>query len=396
MSVGGDASWVILPVAQQAGGAWIDTLLHERLATAYARRGFPGPVPALRGRVEVFRDSDPETQVNRAFYQRGWTDGLPVVAPTVYRVQEMLRSSPLPGTESIGEMEPMNGVASVEKLAVNAVMAGCRPEYFPVVLAATRALLDPAFNLRGVQTTDENVAPLLIVSGPLAETLDINAGLGVLGPGWQANATIGRALRLIMNNIGGGWPGVFALAGVSQPARYTLCLGERSQPPWPSLHVEAGLDETQSAVTLMRAECAINITGDLDDITDVMGSAVSAFSLLHGGRVAVLLAPHVAARLAGEGWSKADVAQYLFDHGRLTPAQWQRLWLRREIVPSYGVPDWVRRAEAAGSIPVVEAPEHIVVFVAGGDAPIPQHAYFPTWGFPDCRVTVPIVAPPSR
>jgi hypothetical protein len=392
MSAGDDACWVILPIAQQASGAWIDTLLHERLAEAYAKRGFPGDEPALRGRVEVFRDSDPEALVNQCFYQRGWTDGLPVVAPTVYRVREMLRDSPLAAGEVIGEMEPMRGLASVEKLAANAVMAGCRPEYFPVVLAATRAMLDPAFNLRGVQTTDENVAPLLVVSGPLADKLDINAGLGLLGPGWQANATIGRSLRLIMTNIGGGWPGVVALAGIGQPARYTLCLGERRQPPWPQLHVEAGLAETQSAVTLMRAECAINVTGDLDDIADVMGSAASAFSLLHGGRVAVLLAPHTAARLAAEGRSKADVAQYLFEHGRLAPEQWQRLWIRREIVPSYGAPEWVRRAEACGSIPVVESPDHIVIFVAGGDAPIAQHAYFPTWGFPACRITLPIVS----
>lgn len=395
MSSGRDACWVILPIAQQASGAWIDTLLHQRLAVAYAKRGFPGDGPAVRGRVEVFRDSDAEALVNQRFYQRGWTDGLPIVAPTLYRVQEMLRQSPLAAPEVIGEMEPMGGQASVERLAANAVMAGCRPEHFPVVLAAIRAMLDPAFNLRGVQTTDENVAPLLIVSGPLADQLDINAGLGVLGPGWQANATIGRALRLIMTNIGGGWPGVVSLAGVGQPARYTLCLGERCQPPWPLLHVEAGLAETASAVTLMRAECAINVTGDLDDIADVMGSAVSAFSLLHGGRVAVLLAPHTAARLAGAGKSKADVAQYLFEHGRIAPERWRRLWVRREIVPSYGAPEWVSRAEAGGSIPVVESPDHIVIFVAGGDAPIAQHAYFPTWGFPACRITLPIVSAPT-
>ena len=387
-----DACWVILPIAQQASGAWIDTLLHERLAEAYAKRGFPGDCPAVRSRVEVFRDSDAEALVNQRFYQRGWTDGLPIVAPTVYRVQEMLRQSPLPGCAVIGEMEPMRGQASVERLAANAVMAGCLPAHFPVVLAATRALLDPAFNLRGVQTTDENVAPLLVVSGPLADELDINAGLGVLGPGWQANATIGRALRLIMTNIGGGWPGVVSLAGIGQPARYTLCLAERRQPPWPALHVEAGLAETESAVTLMRAECAINVTGDLDDIADVMGSAASAFSLLHGGRVAILLAPYTAARLAGAGKSKADVAQYLFEHGRIAPERWQRLWVRREIVPSYGAPEWVSRAEARGSIPVVESPDHIVIFVAGGDAPIAQHAYFPTWGFPACRITLPIVS----
>ena len=142
----------------------------------------------------------------------------------------------------------------------------------------------------------------------------------------------------------------------------------------------------------MRAECVINVTGDLDDIADVMGSAASAFSLLHGGRVAVLLAPHTAACLAGAGKSKADVAQYLFERGRIASERWRRLWVRREIVPSYGAPEWVSRAEAGGSIPVVESPDHIVIFVAGGDAPIAQHAYFPTWGFPACRITLPIIS----
>ncbi len=392
MSSGGAACWVVLPVAQQASGAWIDDLLRERLAEKYAKRGFLEAGAAIRSRVEVFRDSDPEALVNERFYRRGWTDGLPIVAPTAYKVREMLRLSPVPATEVIGEMAPMQGIASVEKLAANAVMAGCRPEYFPVVLAAVRALLDPAFNLRGVQTTDENIAPLLVVSGPVQDQIDLNAGIGALGPGWRANATIGRAVRLIMINIGGGWPGVVSLAGIGQPARYTLCLGERRQAPWPPLHVEAGFSETQSAVTLMRAECAVNVTGDLDDIASVMGSAVSAFSLLHGGRVAVLVAPHTAARLANDGWSKSDVAEYLFQHGRIAVEQWRRLWIRREIAPSYGLPEWVRRAEGTASIPVVEAAAHIVIFVAGGDAPIPQHVYFPTWGFPACRVTVPIVS----
>ena len=130
----------------------------------------------------------------------------------------------------VAELDPLKGQASVEKIAANAVMAGCEPEHRPGVLAAVAAIAEPEFNLRGVQTTDENVAPLIIVSGPVARDLDINSGFGALGPGWRANAAIGRALRMVMNNIGGGWPGAVSFAGLGQPARYTLCPAETAAP----------------------------------------------------------------------------------------------------------------------------------------------------------------------
>ena len=389
----GTSCWVVVPVAQQGDGTWIDGVLQERLRESPLFGKEAISESAVRGRVEVIRADDPEGEVNERFYRRGWTDGLPIVAPTLSRVREMLRYSPLSASDNLGEMEPLGGIVSAEKLAVNAVMAGCRPEYFPLVVAATRAVLEPAFNLRGVQTTDENVTPLLIVSGPVADQIALNSGIGALGPGWRANATIGRALRLIMINIGGGWPGVVSLAGIGQPGRYTLCLAERATPPWPALHVESGLRPEQSAITVMRAECAINITGELDDVASAMASAVSAFGLLHSGRVAVLLAPHTAARLIAQGWSKSDVSRYLFEHARITSDHWRRMWIAKEIALTYRLPDWVKQAEAAGAIPVVEAAEHIVVFVAGGDAPIAQHVYFPTWGFPACRITMPIALP---
>ncbi len=391
----GKALWVHVPVGQQAGGGWIDDVLRERVReTGLIGKGdVGGELP--RQRVEVFRGTDAESGVNECFYRRGWTDGLPIVAPTASRVREMLRYSPESASVVIGELDPLRGQASVEKLAANAVMAGCRPEYFPVVLAAVRGMLEPAFNLRGVQTTDENVTPLLIVSGPLARELGINAGIGALGPGWQANATIGRAVRLIMNNIGGGWPGITSLAGIGQPGRYTLCLAEHTQAsPWPPLHVESGLAPEASAITLLRAECSINITGGLDDVAGTMASAVSAFSMLHGGCVAVLIAPATAAKLAARGWSKGDIASYLFEHARIPVEQWKKLWVRANIGLTYGLPSWVKHAEAdKRPVPVVERAEHIIVFVAGGDAPIPQHVYFPSWGFPLCRVVVPITLP---
>jgi hypothetical protein len=202
---------------------------------------------------------------------------LPIVPPTLGRLDEMIDHGALDRHAVLGEVEPLGGVASVEKIAANAVMAGCQPEHFPVVLAAVQAMLDPVFNMRGVQTTDENVTPLLIVNGPLARQLGLNASGGALGPGWTANATIGRAVRLIMNNLGGGWPGAVSFAGLGQPARYSLCVAEREDTPWPSLHVELGYRADQSTVTVMRAETVINMTGGLEELASVIGSAASLF-----------------------------------------------------------------------------------------------------------------------
>jgi hypothetical protein len=391
----GRSAWVHIPVGQQAGGAWVDDVLRKRTGeTGLVGKGeVGGELP--RQRIEVIRASDPEAAVNELFYRRGWTDGMPIVMPTIARVRDMLRFSPESAGAVIGELDPLRGEASVEKIAANAVMAGCRPEYFPVVLAAVRGIADPTFNLRGVQMTDENVTPLLIISGPLARELGINAGIGALGPGWQANATIGRALRLVMNNIGGGWPGITSLAGIGQPGRYTLCVAEHEQAsPWPALHTESGLASEDSAITLLRAECSINVTGELDDVASVMASAVSVFSIMHGGCVCVLLAPATAAKLSGMRWSKRDIANHLFERGRIPFDVWNTLWVRKQIAPNYGLPRWVQAAQERGlPIPVVAQAEDIVIFVAGGDAPIPQHVYFPTWGFPICRLVVPITLP---
>src|SRR5207245_2839056 len=215
-----------------------------------------------RVRVEVIRGEDAHDRVNDVFYRRGWTDGLPVVPPTVEKVEAMLRASPIGASESLGPLEPLLGEATGEKLAANAVMAGCRPEHFPVLIAAVEAIADPAFNLRGVQTTDENATPFVVVNGPIVARIGLNGSFGALGPGWQANAAIGRAVRLVVHNIGGGWPAAVSFAGLGQPARYTLCLAENAaQSPWQPLHVELGHAPEASTVTVPRAETVINVTG---------------------------------------------------------------------------------------------------------------------------------------
>jgi hypothetical protein len=386
--------WVLLPTGQRASGEWIDDTLRERVAEKGLLVRTPRVGDFPRQRVELIRDADPVGEVNRLFQERGWTDGLPIVPPTLARVDEMLGASPLERHAVLGEMEPLGGVASVEKVAANAVMAGCDPSYFPVALAAVQAILDPAFNLRGVQTTDENVAPLLVVSGPVARRIGVNAGWGALGPGWPANATIGRAVRLVMNNLGGGWPGAVSFAGLGQPARYSLCLAEREDTPWPSLHVELGYRSEQSTVTVLRAETVINVTGGLDELASVIGSAVSLFGILHSGKAGVILSPFTARRLAEEGRTRADVRRELYTRGRLPAEVWRRSWIHGAAHPA-DWPEWAVTAAEGGSIPAVREPDDLILIVAGADLPIPQHAYCPSWGYPPCRITREIVSAPT-
>ncbi|MDP6564859.1 MAG: hypothetical protein QF578_08540 [Alphaproteobacteria bacterium] len=386
--------WVLLPTGQRASGEWIDDTLRQRAEETglLARLHLVGQFP--RQRVEIVRAADPGAEVNELFYRRGWTDGLPIVAPTMARVDAMVRGGGRPRTTVLGEAEPLKGQVTVEKVAVNAVMAGCETAHMPVVLAAVEAILEPEFNLRGVQTTDENVTPLIVVSGPLAKRLELNAGFGALGPGWRANAAIGRALRLVMHNLGGGWPGAVAFAGLGQPGRYTLCLAEdEAADPWGGLRRELGFADEDSIVLVQRAESVVNVTGGVADLASVMASATSAFSRLHGGIVAVILAPHVAQWLAGKGWSRADVRDYLHQHGRAPTAEWQESWLPKRLAAGRKWPAWVKEAAAEGAIPAVEKPDDITVIVAGGDIPIPQCAYLPTWGFPPCRIARKIQGP---
>ena len=379
--------WLVTPSGQRADGRWIDDVLVERAYEAgldwrYAAAGdFP------REKVEVVRDLTPEA-LETLYYRRGWTDGLPVRLPTVARVRSMLRRTRLSGDVLLGEAEPLFGEASLEKLAANAVMAGCEPVHFPFVVAAMSAILDPAFNLRGVQTTDENVAPLIVVSGPGLEAVDIFGGVGALGPGWRGNMVIGRAVRLAMQNIGGGWPGATGLAGLGQPGRLWLVLAENEDAsPWEPLRTRLGYGADETVVSVLRAEAAVTATGRIDDLGDVMRSALSAFSRLHGGYAAVAIAPYVAKELAADGWSEADVRQRLWELSHADPDAYKRSWVVDDLRPRTGLADWAEVALAAGKgPPAVESPDHLILMVSGADAAIPQHAYFPTWGFPEAKI----------
>ena len=244
-------------------------------------------------------------------YARGVTDGLPVVAPTAARVAAAVEASGRPRDELVALVAPKLGRATVEKVAINAVMAGCRPEYMPAVIAAVEAICDPAFALVGVSGTTDAVAPLLILNGPVRAALDVNSGAGVFGPGWRANATIGRAVRLVWQNIGGAAAGGISMSTFSQTGRYSYCIGENEEEsPWEPLHVEHGFAAEAPQVVA-------NTTGRTarEILATIARSGIVIASETHAGLgdTVLVIAPEHARTIAADGWSKADARQFLWE-----------------------------------------------------------------------------------
>ena len=196
-------------------------------------------------------DVRPPEDEHEACFSRGWSDGLPVVPPTPVRVLRMLGGTSRDPQEIIGTIPPNNIPCTVEKVAINAVLAGCRPEYLPVVLAVVDAALAPEFAMHGLLCTTYFSGPMVVVNGPVARRIGMNSGVNALGQGNRANASIGRALQLLIRNVGGGVPGGIDRATLGWPGKYTLCFAEdESDPGWPPLSVERGVAPGTSAVTL--------------------------------------------------------------------------------------------------------------------------------------------------
>jgi hypothetical protein len=311
------------------------------------------------------------------FEARGWSDGLPLVAPTRERVDAMLAFSDRAPDDELGSMPPRHGVVTFEILAINAVMAGCRPEYFPVVVTAVEAMLDPAFNLFAVQATTHPCAPCVIVNGPIATEIGINARYGAFGPGVRANATIGRAVRLILLNVGGAAPGVLDRSTQGQPAKYAYCVAENAQEsPWEPLHVERGFDETDSTVTVTAADgphnlndhVSIHADGILATLTGAMADMGSNNAYLFG-QPTLALGPEHAAILAASGADKATIRRHVFDHVRLPRALWEQGGM-------YGM--FEDRFAGETTVPIIKTPDDLLIIVVGGFG---RHScWLPTFG----------------
>lgn len=307
------------------------------------------------------------------YYEKGWTDGLPVYPPTAAAVTSMLRYTDRDRDEVVAIMPPQNGAATVEKIAINAVMAGCRPEYLPVLITAIECMAQPEYNLYGRQTTTHPGAHLLIVNGPIRHELEVNCKQNVFGQGWRANATLGRALRLILINIAGNKPGVTDMATHGHPGQYSYCMGEDEEgSPWAAFHVERGLAPDTSAVTMLCAEAPHNINDQVSKTPEMyLGSAASTMATLGGnglyrsglrGEQGLVITSESAQWIAEFGWTKNDVRTFIFANAR----QPVRDLRNRGAWGKSPLPTFIDAHDDDALVPIVGRPENILVLVAGG------------------------------
>jgi hypothetical protein len=316
-----------------------------------------------------------------------WTDGLPVIAPRRELVDEFVRASHRAADELIGEVPPLGGRATIEKVAANCVMAGCKPEYMPVVVTAIDAMLERGFNLNGMQCSTHMATPMVVVHGPIRQELDINCGNNVFGQGWRANATIGRAVKLILVNIGGARPGEADKSTLGHPGKYTYCIGENEErSPWEPLHVERGLEPADSAVTVFGAESPHNMGNQMaSDPFSLLTCMASMMANLGSnnpyvmGESFVILGPEHAAVCADAGWKRKDVRQFLFDQARNEHRMLKLGGVYGRDTGKYNLwPRWIDRSRDDVMVPVCRRPEDIAIVVAGG--PGRHSAYLPGWG----------------
>jgi len=335
-------------------------------------------------------------RINAAFYERGWTDGLPIVPPTPDGVREMLAATGRGGEELIAEIPPNMGRATVEKIAVNALMAGCLPEDMPVILAAVKALAEERVGIQAIQGTTDVHAPLLIVNGPIARQLDINSGPNCFGQGWRANATIGRAIRLIMLNLGGGAPGKIDKSTFGHPGKYTYCVAENEEAsPWEPLHVERGFQAADSAVTIFPCEAPHQISdhynrsaiGIMRTICDAIAT-VGTTPLYRAGEALLVISPEHAEAFRSDGWRKRDVKMHVFEHARVPVGRmkYQGDW---DASVATFTPRWVDLDDPHARMPILRQPDDLLVIVAGARAGR-FSLFMPGWGFPTGSATVKI------
>jgi hypothetical protein len=309
------------------------------------------------------------------FLEKDWSDGFPVVTPTEERVQRMLESTGRDPAEVVGSIPPALEPASVRTIAIHALMAGCKPEYLPVVLGGTELILREEFNMGGVQCTMHGVAPLMIVNGPHAAKIGMHGGNGCFGPGFRANATIGRAIRLMLLNLGGGIAGRASATVFASPLRYTACLTENiERSPWESLAVSRGYAAADDVITAAMVESPRlhfdDVSKDPERLLRGIGDAMAAagsWNMWFTSNVVVAMSPQHAKLCADAGMSRADVHRRLCELGGRRQGDLKRggNW-RPERARAMDVDP----ADDEFFIKAVKDPAGLHLIVAGGTGPI--------------------------
>jgi hypothetical protein len=330
----------------------------------------PGTLTSKRFRVE-----DMAAAVDFC-YNRGWTDGLPVVPPTESAVQAMLDAARLAPDAKLAYIKDRFVTVTAEKVAINAVMAGCKPEYMPVVVAAVEGIGDERWGYHGPGTSTGGAAVLMIVNGPIARELDINAGDNLFGPGWRANLTIGRAVRLVMRNVCGSMPGLLDRGTVGHPGKLSYVIAEKeAESPWTPLHVERGFRPEQSTVTVMAAEGPHQFYNQLSSTAEGVLTTLADNMRISGN---VMGQPHYCLVIAGEhmktitadGWDKKRIRQFVWEKTHNSHAHLKRT-NRMSGALEPGDENKMR--------PLVASPDDILVVAAGGRAGA-FSCYIPGWG----------------
>jgi hypothetical protein len=333
-------------------------------------------------RAALFEAPEDYDAINELYRERRWSDGLPIVPPTVERVARMLARTRRAPYEIVAPIAPGFGAATVERIAINGVMAGCDPEYLPALIAAVEAVAVPEFNLQGIQATTNPVAVWVVVNGPAAQRLGVNGAFNCLGQGAWANATIGRALRLVLQNCGGALPGEMDRATHGQPGKYTFCCAENERAsPWDPLHVERGFERAASTVTVVGAEGTMNMnthTKNADELIRAIAETMQhppSNEYTHGGEPWLILSPEHAEILKGAGLGKAEVKRRLWEGSKMPARRMTDKDLLR-VHDSRGKE--LGRIDPDTLLPVSPRPEDIWIVVAGG--PGTHSVYVPCFG----------------
>ncbi len=318
--------------------------------------------------------------------EQGWSDGFPLMPPTEDKVERMVEAC-RGDNEPFPPMSPRRVAPTLQSIAANAVMAGCRPEYFPVVVGAVRAVLNPDYNLHGTLATTHPCAQGLIVNGPIRNELGINCGSNCFGQGTKANATIGRALQLTLLNVGGAKPGDMDRATHGSPAKYSFCFGENEEEsPWEPFHVRRGFDTGDNVVTLLPSEPPHNINdhasttgkGLLKTIAGTI-SQVGANVISGDAPYTIVLGPEHAQTIHRDGWTIPDIQQKLYEDSAIHVSRVSDE--QREFYKE-------RTTELVNDhYHLSRSPEDIQILVAGG--PGKHSAYIPTFGHNEaCSVRI--------
>jgi hypothetical protein len=307
---------------------------------------------------------------------KGWADGLPVMPPTKDCIAAMLAAAGLEPDKQIAFIENRQVPVTAEKVAINAVMAGCRPEDMPVVVATVEALADPRYGYHGPATSTGGSAVFMVVNGPIARELGINCGDNLFGPGWRANATIGRAVRLVMRNVIGTLPGELDRSSLGHGGKYTFCIAENeAESPWPALHTERGFRADQNVVTIFAALAPHQYSNQLSSTPEgVLETACAQMRISAGtgrrSQYALVFAGEHMATMAKAGWSRDDVKRYCFEHTKSSVAELKRFHLMAgDATPT----------DETTLYALVDGPDDFLVIAAGGRAGV-QSAFIPGWG----------------